>query len=145
MEVFQAAIEEADRGGAYVVVPPAVSVSLGGKLRTPVRATFDGVEHAGSVVSMGGGKILGIRKEIRAEIGKRPGDTVTVTLEVDRSERAVAVPGDLAEALRAGGVEVAFAALSYSHRREHVNWVEEANKPGARSRRIAQTVGRLRG
>jgi hypothetical protein len=49
--------------------------------RVPVTATFDGEHYDGSLVRMNTpGHILGIRKEIRAKIGKQPGDTVKVTL-----------------------------------------------------------------
>jgi Domain of unknown function (DUF1905) len=62
MEVFDATITEADRGGAYVRVPPAVVAALGGKGRIPVRATFDGVAYRGSVVSVGGERSSGCSK-----------------------------------------------------------------------------------
>ena len=42
---------------------------------------LDGVPYAGSLVRMGTpGHILGMRKDIRAQIGKQPGDTVHVTV-----------------------------------------------------------------
>jgi hypothetical protein len=43
VETFEAAIVAADRGGAYVRVPPGVVGALGGKGRIPVHATFDGI------------------------------------------------------------------------------------------------------
>lgn len=141
---FVAELVEADRGGALVVVPDDVVEALGGKGRTPVVATFDGIEYRGSVVTMGGRKVLGVRKDIRDRIAKQPGDSVRVTLEVDRAERTVEVPADLAAALDAAGVADRFAALSYSHRREHVQAVEEAKKPETRARRIAKAVDAVR-
>jgi hypothetical protein len=69
MERFEATIVEADRGGALVEVPAAVVEALGGRGRIPVRATFDGIAYQGSVVSMGGRRVLGILKSIRAELG----------------------------------------------------------------------------
>ena len=57
-----------------------------GKGRVKVHATFDGVPYDGSLVRMKTpGHILGVRKDIRAKIGKQPGDTVWVTLR-ERSE-----------------------------------------------------------
>lgn len=84
LEQFDAELIEADRGGAYVRVPAQVVAALGGKGRIPVRATFDGLPYSGSVVSMGGDKVLGVLKSIRSELGKAPGDVVRVTLEIDR-------------------------------------------------------------
>jgi len=74
------------RGGAYVPFPYDVRTEFG-KGRVKVHATFDGEPYDGSVVNMGvknpDGSIcyvIGILKEIRARIGKQPGDTVQVTI-----------------------------------------------------------------
>ena len=143
MEEFRAPIVAADRGGAYVVVPPEVVDALGGGGRIPVQATFDGIEYRGSIASMGGTKVLGVLKAIRAELGKRPGDDVVVTLARDDAPRTVMVPDDLAAALEAADRRAAFDALSYSHQREYVEWIDEAKRGETRARRIAQTVDRL--
>jgi Bacteriocin-protection, YdeI or OmpD-Associated/Domain of unknown function (DUF1905) len=140
---FEATIVAADRGGAYVAVPRAVVDALGGRGRTPVVATFDGVEYRGSVVAMGSGMVVGVLKRIRARLGKEPGDTVAVTLVVDDEPRRVDVPDDLRAALAEASVRSRFDALSYSHRREYVQWIEEAKRPATRERRIEQTVERV--
>jgi hypothetical protein len=144
MERFDAKIEEADRGGAFVAVPADVVEALGGKGRIPVRATFDGIAYQGSVVSMGGQKVIGLLTAIRLELGKQPGEVITVTLEVDQAERTVTVPDDLRTALDEAGLSDRFDALSFSHRRETVTSITEAKKPETRARRIAQTLDRLR-
>ena len=65
---------------AYVEFPYDAE-ALFGKGRIKVSATFDGVPYAGSLVRMGTpGHILGMRKDIRAQLGKQPGDTVHVTV-----------------------------------------------------------------
>jgi len=70
-----------DIDGAYVEIPFDVKAEFG-KGRVSVHATFDGEPYEGSLVRMKTPcHILGIRKEIRAKIGKQPGDTVKVTLE----------------------------------------------------------------
>jgi hypothetical protein len=69
-----------DIDGAYVEIPFDVKKEFG-KGRVKVYATFDGESYEGSLVRMGTPcHILGIRKDIRAKIGKQPGDTVTVTV-----------------------------------------------------------------
>ena len=143
MERFEATILEADRGGAFVPVPAEVVQGLGGQGRIPVRATFDGIAYRGSVVSMGGQKVIGLLKAIRTELGKGPGDVITVTLEVDRAERTVEVPDDLRAALADAGLTHRFDALSFSHRRETVAAITEAKKPETRARRITQAIERL--
>lgn len=121
-------------------VPGDVVAALGGGGRIPVVASFDGVGYRGSIASMGGCMALGVLKSIRGELGKGDGDAVTVTVERDTGERVVEVPADLAAALAEAGVREAFDGLSYSHRREHVNAINEAKRPETRARRIAKAV-----
>ena len=66
--------------GAYIDFPHDVRAEFG-RGRVAVHATFDGEPYDGSLVRMKTpGHILGIRKEIRARIGKQAGDTVHVTI-----------------------------------------------------------------
>lgn len=66
--------------GAYIEFPYDVRREFG-KGRVKVHATFDGAPYDGSLVRMKTpGHIIGVRKDIRAQIGKQPGDTVHVTL-----------------------------------------------------------------
>ncbi|MEV0030917.1 YdeI/OmpD-associated family protein [Nocardia sp. NPDC050793] len=140
MQRFEAEIETARGGGAYIAVPAAVVAALGGGGRIPVRVTFDGIEYTGSIVTMGGGPCLGMLKAIRERLGKGPSDTVVVTVSRDTAERTVEVPEDLAAALAAAGARPAFDALSYSRRRELVGAIESAKRPETRARRIDAAV-----
>ena len=78
---FEAVIRKVDGiDGAYVEIPFDVRAEFG-KGRVKVRALFDGVPYDGSLVRMGTpGHIIGLRKDIRAAIGKQPGDTVRVVI-----------------------------------------------------------------
>ena len=70
-----------EKGGAYVVFPWDIREQFG-KGRVKVHAEFDGVPYDGSLVRMGTpGHIIGLRKDIRAQIGKQPGDTVRVSIQ----------------------------------------------------------------
>jgi hypothetical protein len=67
--------------GAYIEIPFDVK-EIFGKGRVPVIATFDGVEYRGSIVRMGTPcHIIGIRKDIRKQISKQAGDTISVTIQ----------------------------------------------------------------
>ena len=47
-----------------------------------IEITFDGEPYDGQIVKMGTPcHILGVRKDIRAKIGKQPGDMIHVTLQ----------------------------------------------------------------
>lgn len=81
--------KEPDSGGAYVEVPFDVKAEFG-KGRVSVHATFDGEPYDGLLVKMGTPcHIIGVRKDIRAKIGKQPGDSIAVTL-VEREKPAPA-------------------------------------------------------
>lgn len=75
-----------DQDGAYVIFPYDIRTEFG-KGRVKVHASFDGEPYEGSIVNMGVKNpdgsvcyIIGIRKDIRAKIGKQHGDTVRVTI-----------------------------------------------------------------
>ena len=73
-------IKNPDMDAAYVEIPFDVK-AVYGKGRAAVHAEFDGCPYDGQLVRMGTPcHILGIRKDIRAAIGKQPGDTVHVKL-----------------------------------------------------------------
>lgn len=84
---FEAVIRKvADVDGAYIEFPYDVKAEFG-KGRAKVHATFDSVPYDGSLVNMGvkhpDGSvcyIIGLRKDIRAQIGKQVGDTIQVTI-----------------------------------------------------------------
>jgi len=72
------------KGGAYVPFPYDIRAEFGNG-RVKIHATFDGEPYDGSIVNMGVKNddgsvcyVIGILKEIRAKIGKQPGDMVRV-------------------------------------------------------------------
>lgn len=67
--------------GAYVEFPYNVPNEFGTG-RVKVTAEFDGIAYDGSLVRMKTEHhIIGLRKDIRAAIGKQPGDIVHVRLK----------------------------------------------------------------
>lgn len=73
-------LKKEDMDAAYIEVPFDIK-KIYGKGRLLVHATFDGVAYDGQVVRMGTPNyIIGIRKDIRAKIGKQAGDTVWVEI-----------------------------------------------------------------
>jgi len=81
-------IKNPDMDAAYIEIPFDVK-EVFGKARVPVRASFDGEIYDGQLVRMGTPcHIIGIRKDIRARIGKQPGDSIHVIL----TEREPAQP-----------------------------------------------------
>jgi len=141
---FDATIEAGARGGACVFIPFDVKEVFGSG-RPKVRALIDGHEYRGSLANMGQGHMLGIRKDVRAAIGRGVGDQVHIELELDTAPREVTVPPELVSSLAAApDAAERFEALSYTHRREFAGWVAEAKKQETRDRRAAKAVEMIR-
>jgi hypothetical protein len=133
----------------YLEIPFNVPETFGrkGQVRNgqvKVRATINGFSFRNSLMPRGGVHILGIGKDILAGAGANPGDTVDVELIHDDTPRTVAVPADLEAELAKHPVhEKAFAALSYSHKKEYADWIESAKKPETRLKRIEKAIEML--
>lgn len=142
---FEAVIQNAGGGGAFVEVPFDVDVAFGSK-RPRVKALIEGAPYRGTLVRMGSEKhLLLILKSIREQIGKTFGDEVKVSVELDVEERVVTVPAELKRAFRSDKTaQAAFEKLSYTHQREYVNWIDEAKKEATRQTRVAKTIERLK-
>jgi uncharacterized protein YdeI (YjbR/CyaY-like superfamily) len=66
-------------------------------------------------------------------------------LELDDEPRTVEVPEELQAALAADdAARAAFDGLSYTHRREYVEWVTGAKREETRRARLERAVGMLR-
>lgn len=143
---FTATLHSVERTQALSInFPYDVEKLYGVKGQVKIKATFDGVPYRGSLTKMGSPcHFLLVRKDIRQQIGKHPGDTVLVTVQRDTEERIVEVPDDLAAAFAAHPEAIArYEKLSYTHRKEYVRWVTEAKRPETRQQRIAKTVNML--
>lgn len=135
-------IQHQSMDAAYVLVPFDVKKEFG-SARVKIKASFDGVEYRGSLVPMGikEGHPLLVRKDIRTAINKTFGDFVNVILEKDEEIRTVDVPADFLKALnRNKKIKEAFDSMSYTHRKEYVNSINEAKKPETRLRRIEKSI-----
>ena len=129
-------------GGCVAEIPLDVPALFGGK-RVPVRGSVNGTPFRTTIAVYGGRYYLGFRKEIREAAGISVGDELTIELERDDEPRTVDVPADLAAALGPG--ERAFLdSLSFTHRREYVEWIEEAKRDETRRSRIVKAVELLR-
>jgi hypothetical protein len=142
-ERFEGTLEK--HGSGTVVEVPFDVRAVFGKARAPVRGTVNGYPFRTTVATYGGRYFLGFRREIREAGGFDDGDRLSIVLELDDSPRTVEVPAELATALAADpDAKAAFDGLSYTHRREYVEWVSGAKRAETRSSRIGRAVGMLR-
>jgi uncharacterized protein YdeI (YjbR/CyaY-like superfamily) len=143
-QTFAVVLEKHPRMEATGITIPFDVEAVFGAKRVPVKATVNGAEYHGSVVRMGGKYMLGIPKAFREAADIKAGDNIVVTLEKDTAERTVAVPEDLATALKENkDAAKAWEKLSYTHRKEHVRAIEEAKKPETRTKRIEKALEML--
>jgi hypothetical protein len=126
---------------AWIELPHDLKESYGVGNLVPFTAVFDGwVSYRGGLAKMGGEHaMILLRKDVRAELGKSPVDSVDVVVELDEKPRELEVPVDLRQALASADALERFEGLAYTHRKEYVRWVEEAKRPETRTRRIAST------
>ena len=127
-----------------IEIPAAVVAKLGSGKRVPVRVNLNGVKYRSTIAVYGGRYYLPARKEICEAAGLMPGGRARVSLEVDTAPRTVDVPADLARALSAARLRAGFDALSFSHRKEFVDWVTSAKRAETRAARIPKVVAQVR-
>jgi antitoxin component of MazEF toxin-antitoxin module len=126
----------------FVLVPATVMRAFGGRVRVPIVANINGIEHRTTICNMGTGPAIGIPAAMRSRANVSRGDRITVAISADKKERTVEVPRDLARALSAAERRV-FDGLAYTHRKEYVAWIEGAKRPETRARRIEQARKKL--
>ncbi len=134
-----------DAVGPFIPIPGEVQRKLALRGRPKVRAVIAGVPYRGSLMPMGDGTFcLGVLKAIQQEKKIDVGDVITVDLEIDTEERTVAVPHDLAAALKLEpAAAAAWEKLSYTNRKEIARSLEEAKKSETRERRLRDAMARL--
>ena len=141
---FKATIEPTDHGHGFVFFPYDTQEEFGTRGQVRVNATFDGVPYAGALVKYGPPQhMLPVVKTILEQIRKRPGDTVSVVLEHDKTDRTVEVPAEFAKAMKQARVLAAFEKLNYTHRKEYCRWITEAKREETRKNRIAKAAQML--
>jgi hypothetical protein len=112
---------------------PPVKVTIRGHTWRTTPGVYDGVGH------------VVVNRAVKAATGVDAPQRVQVRMELDTEPQRVSAPRDLAAALAAdSAAREAFASMSFTHRREYVQWVEEAKRPETRARRVAATVERVR-
>jgi hypothetical protein len=135
---FRAELKLEGKTGTYVEVPLDVPAVFG-RARPPVRGTINGAPLRSTIAKYRDDYLLVIHRKMREAAGVAAGETVELDLELDTKPRTVTVPRDLAAALDKR-TRAVFDGMSYTHRREYVEWIVEAKREETRRRRIAKAV-----
>ena len=132
---------EGENRNMTAIRPPfAVKATFGGT-RVPVSGTINGHPYRSTISYMGGEHFMVVSKALREAAGINIGDTIEVTMQPDTAERSVEVPADLTVALKnTPNAQETFDSMSYTHRKEFVQWVSSAKRPETRESRLKRTV-----
>ena len=128
-------------GNMCAVPVPFDPKAVFGVVRAPVKVTLNGYTFRSTIARMGGKVLIPLRKSNREAAGVEGGEKTSVKIEFDTEVREVEVPRDLAKALKdKPPAWERWRELSFTHRREYVESIQQAKKPETRERRIDRTV-----
>jgi hypothetical protein len=100
-----------------------------------------GAPFRASLVPRGGGRHrLFLNGEVRKAAGAVVGDRLAIEVRVDARRREVAVPEDLAEALREESVLEDWESLPPGKREHILRWIEQAVHEDTRAKRVVRAV-----
>jgi hypothetical protein len=144
MKKFKARLTSRGPGGAwtFLEIPFSVQKTFGSKARVAVTGTMNGFAFQNSLLPQGDGTLaMAVNKALQAGAKAGAGDLVSISMELDRSERVVVVPAELKRALTScPPATAAFDALSYSHRKEFADWVADAKRAETRQSRAEKSI-----
>jgi len=142
---FQAKIEPANGGGAYVFFPYDTQQEFSTKSKIPIQAIIGGIPYTGSLTPYGKPQhMLHISKAIRQQTGKDIGEQIEIELWKDNQTRTIEVPKHFQSLLEQEGLQPFFESLSYTHRKEYIRWLTEAKTEATKSKRLTKAVEMLK-
>jgi len=137
---------ESDQGACFIRVPPEVLAALGQGKRMPVKVTLNGHSYRTTIAVYGGRHYLGVRREVREAAGVAAGEQLAVGIEYDAEPRTVDLPEVMRGALLSdAAATAAFEKLSYTRKKEFIQWVTGAKLAETQRRRMEQAIARLLG
>lgn len=139
---FEVSLQRVGKTGVAILVPIDMHATFG-RHRPPLRVRIKEYQWRTTPARYGDEYWIVVNRAAQEGAAVDAGDQVEVELELDTEERTVEVPGDLAEALADAQLREGFDRMSFSHRREYVEWIEGAKRPETRERRIAQAIERI--
>lgn len=130
---------------AFISFPYNVKELFGTRGQVKVKVTFDGHPYRGILSAMGKARhVILVRKDVRAAIGKKIGDTVNVIVTQDWEERVVDMPEQLVNLLKKNTKEnTFFKTLSFTNRKEYALWISSAKRPETKATRLEATLKKL--
>lgn len=141
---FNAIIQQnGEMNTAFVEFPFSTVELFNKKGQVKIKAVFDDkVEYRGSLIKMKSDyHTLGLTQEIRKQLNKTFGDSVSVSLREDKEERTVEIADDISLIFNKNQeAKTIFDKMSYTHRKEYIRWIEAAKKPETRENRKIKMI-----
>lgn len=141
MVVFTALISKSpDKGGwSYIIIGKKYAEELkpGSRASFRVKGMLDQypIQKTSLLPVKEGRFMLPINAGIRKATGKKAGDRLTVTLEVD--ERKISLSADLMKCLKDDPeAKKFFSSLPVSHQRYYSKWIDDAKTSSTKTKRI---------
>lgn len=140
---FQCKIETGERESDTFICIPFDVRKVFGKARVPVKLTINNFTYRTTICVMGGKYCVPLRKSNREGAGVKGGDIVKVSVTPDLEQRTVKVPANLKKFLQDSKAWEPFDSLSYTHKREFVDWITGAKKDETREARKQKMIQML--
>lgn len=141
---FRCKIDNAGSAPLTFICIPFDVKKVFGKARVPVKLTINDFTYRTTICVMGGKYCVPLRKSNREGAGVKAGDLVQVSVVPDSEPRTVDVPADLKKFLQAGKSWEQFDGLSYTHKKEFVDWITGAKKEETREARKQKMLQMLK-
>ena len=140
---FKAKLGTEDPGALFFELPFDPREAFGAA-RARVKVTLNGHTYRSTVAVYDGRSYIPVRKSNRDAAGVAVGDVVSVILELDTEPRVVEVPAALAKALEKNRrARAAWEKLSYSHQKEHADWIAGAKRAETVEARVKKAIAMI--
>lgn len=127
---------------SFFIVPFNVEEEFGQKNHVKVKGSINGIEFRSSLTPRGDGKhYMVVSKSIQESAGISKGDLIHVIMEPDADERQVEIPEIIQEVFKKNEeAGKTFEKLSYTRRKDFVDYILDAKKESTRDKRISQML-----
>jgi hypothetical protein len=136
---FRATLATVGPGTSFVELPFDPK-EIFGKARPPVVVTVRGHSWRSTPAIYDGRAYLPVRKSNRDAAAISVGDRVEVTVALDTEPRVVEPPPEIRKHKAASA---AWSKQSFTHQREHADWIDQAKAPETRARRVEKAIAML--
>jgi len=145
-QIFETVLKRhPDMNATYFMVPFKVEDVYRTKGMAKVKINIKGISHRGLLMPLGNGKhCMGIKQELRKQMGIEAGDKIKVSMEPDMDKRIVKLRPDFKKVLNKNKkLKGFFDTLSYTRRKEYAGWIESAIKDETRKSRLKKSMEML--